>query len=198
MSANINTMHFLTRFRWPFDAERKRMNLIVVTAKNWAIGKDNDLLFSLPEDMKYFRQVSRGKTVVMGRKTLESFPGAKPLPNRRNLVLTRNSAYEKEGAAICHSEEELLSRLADTPEEEILIIGGGEIYARFLDRCHLAYVTRVETPVPDADQFFPDLSLRQEWKLLSQSEEKEQNGHRFRFCIYENQNPAQWKTLDKR
>lgn len=170
------------------------MNLIVNTAKDWAIGKDNNLLFSLPEDMKYFRQVSSGKTLIMGRKTLESFPGKKPLPNRRNLVLTRDSSYEKEGAFICHSEEELLSRLAGTPEEDILVIGGGEIYARFLDRCRLAYVTRVETPVPDADQFFPDLSLRPEWKLLSKSEEKEQNGYRFRFCIYENQNPAKWKN----
>ncbi|WP_434311652.1 dihydrofolate reductase [Hominifimenecus sp. rT4P-3] len=161
------------------------MNCIVVVASNWAIGKKNKLLFSLPEDMKHFRSHTLGKTVVMGRKTLESFPGGKPLPKRTNLVLTRDPSYQKEGVTVCHSKEEVLLAIKDLPEEDVMIIGGAEIYRLFLPECKRAYLTEVSASVPDADSFFPEISEQTGWKLISRSEEMTEGALRYRFCTYE-------------
>ena len=87
------------------------MNLIVAVDSNWAIGKENKLLVSIPQDMKFFRETTKGKVVAMGRKTLESFPGGQPLKNRTNIILTRNPNYQVKGAIICHSIEEVLEEL---------------------------------------------------------------------------------------
>ena len=161
------------------------MNCIVVVAANQAIGKENKLLFSLPEDMKHFRSHTLGKTVVMGRKTLESFPGAKPLPKRNNIVLTRDPSYNKEGVVICHSREEVLDAVKELPEDDVLIIGGAEIYRLFLPDCRKAFLTEVSVPVPDADSFFPELSEQTGWKLISRSDELKEGPFTYTFCTYE-------------
>ena len=104
------------------------MNLIVAADKNWGIGKDNKLLVSIPSDMKFFRQETMGKVVVMGRKTLESFPNGLPLKNRTNVVLTSDKNYQVKDAVIVHSIDEVLEELKKYDDDEIYVIGGGKVY----------------------------------------------------------------------
>ena len=130
------------------------MNLIVAVDKNWAIGKDNKLLVSIPDDMKFFRETTTGKVVVMGRKTLESFPNGKPLKNRVNIVLTRDPNYEVKDAIIVHSKDELDKELKKYNQEDIFVIGGESIYRLMLDDCQKAFVTYVDYAY-DADTYFP-------------------------------------------
>ena len=163
------------------------MDLIVAVSENWAIGRDGNLLFSLPTDMKYFRKMTAGRTLILGRRNLDSFPGGRPLPKRTNLVLTRDPDFRREGAVICHSAEEILSEAAARPEDA-MVIGGEEIYRMFLPRCRHAYVTRVEKAVPEADRHFPNLEELPGWEAVSVSEEFEESGIRFRFWTYVNQN----------
>ena len=111
------------------------MNLIAAADENWGIGKNGGLLAHISGDMKYFRETTKGKIVVMGRKTLESFPGGKPLKNRVNIVLTGNKDFVPEGVVICHSVEETLEKLKEYPKEDVFIIGGGMIYKAFLPWC---------------------------------------------------------------
>lgn len=160
------------------------MHLIVAVTQDWAIGREGGMLFHLPSDLKYFRAVTSGKTVLMGRATLESFPGGKPLPKRRNLVLTRDPGYTCEGAEILHSLEEAKALVAELPEDEVFVIGGQTIYDALLDDCRLAYITKIENTAP-ADRFFPNLDERPEWKLIREEEPIEENGCRFRFTVYE-------------
>ena len=108
------------------------MKIIVAADKNWGIGKDNKLLVSIPADMKMFRQETTGKVCVMGRKTLESFPGGLPLKNRTNIVLTRNENYKVKDAIIVHSIEELMEELKKYPAEDVYCIGGDTIYKQLL------------------------------------------------------------------
>lgn len=159
------------------------MNLIVAADENWKIGKDGGLLTHLPEDMKYFRETTRGKTVVMGRKTLESFPDGKPLKNRVNIVLTRNEEYRAEGVEICHDVGHALEGLKSCGEEEIFIIGGGMIYREFLPYCKKAYVTYLHRAF-DADTKFPNLDQDPAWSLESSSGAREYNGLLYEFRIY--------------
>ena len=152
---------------------------IVHADKEWGIGKNNDLLFSIPKDMKFFRETTTGKTVIMGRATLESFPNQKPLPKRRNIVITGNSDYEKEGAEIVHSVEEAAA-LADS---DAFVIGGSSIYRQMLDYCVTAYVTKVKAD-GNADCFFPDLDEDCNFELVYQSDPVEDNGYELTFCTY--------------
>lgn len=159
------------------------MNIIVAVGRNYGIGLNNDLIYNIPEDKKYFRSMTLGKTIVMGRKTLESMPNGNPLPKRRNVVLSRNTNYSAEGAEVCHSFEELNALLKGVPDEDIFIIGGAEIYNEFLPRCNVAYITWVEGE-KQADKFFPEIDKLPEWKLEEQSEENEYEGVKFTFCKY--------------
>ena len=117
------------------------MNLIVAADKNWGIGKDNKLLVSIPSDMKFFRQETMGKVVVMGRKTLESFPNGLPLKNRTNVVLTSDKNYQVKDAVIVHSIDEVLEELKKYDDDEIYVIGGGKVYEELLPYCDVALVT---------------------------------------------------------
>ena len=162
------------------------MNLIVAVDKNWGIGYQNSLLVRIPEDMKFFRSETIGKVVVMGRKTLESFPGGRPLNDRTNIVLTRNPAYQVKGAVVCHSVEEVLEELKKYPSEDVYITGGGSIYGEFLPYCQVAHVTRIDHAY-EADTYFPDIDAMPEWKLTGQSEEKTYFDLEFTFCRYERQ-----------
>lgn len=108
------------------------MNAIVVTDRAWAIGRDGDLLFSLPTDMRRFRSMTLDGTVILGRKTLDSFPGGKPLPRRRNIVITHNADFDREGAVIVSSLQEALDAAADEDPDKLWVIGGGSVYTALL------------------------------------------------------------------
>ena len=129
------------------------MNLIVNVDKNWAIGYKGRLLVSIPEDMKFFRSETTGKVVVLGRKTLATFPGGLPLKNRTNIILTRNPDFTAKGAVVCHDVEEALEELKKYPSEDVYIIGGDTIYRQFLPYCDVAHVTRTDHAY-DADAWF--------------------------------------------
>lgn len=160
------------------------MNLIVNVDKNWAIGLGSKLLVRIPQDMKYFRSMTTGHVVVMGRKTLESFPESKPLPNRANIVLTRDQGYQAPGAVVVHSMEELKEELKKYPGEEIFVIGGGQIYRELLPLCDKAYVTKVDRAF-DADVYFPDLDQDPQWKMTKVSEEQTYFDLEYVFAVYE-------------
>ena len=160
------------------------MNLIVNVDSNWAIGYRGKLLVSIPEDMKFFRSETTGKVVVLGRKTLDTFPGGQPLKNRTNIILTRNPNYQVKGAIICHSVEEVLEELKKYNSEDVYIIGGDSIYKEFLPYCDVAHVTRTDH-VYDADAWFPNLEEDPAWVLTGESEEKTYFDPEFRFCRYE-------------
>ena len=160
------------------------MNLIVNVDSNWAIGYRGKLLVSIQEDMKFFRSETTGKVVVLGRKTLDTFPGGQPLKNRTNIILTRNPNYQVKGAIICHSVEEVLEELKKYNSEDVYIIGGDSIYKEFLPYCDVAHVTRTDH-VYDADAWFPNLEEDPAWVLTGESEEKTYFDLEFRFCRYE-------------
>lgn len=160
------------------------MNLIAAVDKNWGIGRNNKLLVSIPEDMKFFREMTTGHVVVMGRKTLESFPGKQPLKDRVNIVLTQNVAYQVKGAIVVHDKEELMEQLAAYADEEIYVIGGESIYRLLLDECDVAYLTRIDYAY-DADAHFPDLDKDPEWELAEQTEEQTYFDLEYRFTRYE-------------
>ena len=157
------------------------MYAIVAADKNWGIGKDGDLLCHIPGDMKYFREKTMGATVVMGRKTLDSFPGGKPLPNRRNIVLTRSPEFERDGCEVVHGIDELSDLL--NGEKNVFVIGGAEIYSMLIGRCSGAFVTKIDEAF-DADRFFPDLDSDPGFELASESEPHEENGITYRFTEY--------------
>ena len=162
------------------------MNAIVAVDKNWAIGRDNDLLFSLPTDMKRFRTLTSGGTVLMGRKTLDSFPNGKPLPKRVNIVLTRNSEFAREGAVIVPDYAAALAAAAETEPDKVWVIGGGSVYAALLSQCKRVYLTIVDAVAEGADTFFPNLEELPEWEVESVSEPIEENGLTYRFVDYVN------------
>ena len=160
------------------------MNLIAAVDKNWAIGKNNQLLVRIPMDQKFFRETTTGKVVVMGRKTLESFPNGLPLKNRTNIVLTRNENYQVKDAIVVHSMEELREELKKYNSEDIYIIGGEQIYNALVDECDVAHITKIEYAY-DADAYFPNLDEKPEWKIVADSEEQTYFDLEFFFYKYE-------------
>ena len=162
------------------------MNAIVVVDENWGIGRDGALLFSLPTDMKRFRTLTLGGTVLMGRKTLESFPGGRPLPKRRNVVLS-TGLEAIEGAELVHSMDALRLAAEGEDPERVFVIGGGSVYAALLPYCRRALVTRAEA-CGDADTFFPNLDKLPGWEVEKESEPITENGITYRFVDYINKN----------
>lgn len=160
------------------------MNLIVAVDKNWAIGKDNGLLVSIPADMKFFRETTIGKVVVMGRKTLESFPGGQPLKKRTNIVLTRDKNYSVKDAIVVHNIEELLEELKKYEQEEIYVIGGESIYRALLPYCNLAHVTKINHAYA-ADTYFPNLDEMEDWEITGVSDEQTYFSLEYEFVRYE-------------
>lgn len=161
------------------------MNIIVNVSKNWAIGKDNGLLFHISQDMKFFKSHTQGKTVVMGRKTLESLPGGNPLPNRKNIVLTRDPIFQKEGVTVYHSIDELLKNIGIAESFDTYVIGGESIYRELAPYCSMAYVTKVDAKADGADAFMVDLDNDPKWKVTDESEDFEEKGYKFKFVTYE-------------
>lgn len=160
------------------------MNLIVAVDKNWAIGLKNKLLISIPADMKFFRETTMGKVVVMGRKTLESFPGGQPLKKRTNIVLTRDKNYQVKDAIVVHTVEALLEELKKYDEEEIYVIGGESIYRQLLPYCKVAHVTKINHAY-EADTYFPNLDEMEEWEITGVSEEQTYFNLEYEFVKYE-------------
>ena len=169
------------------------MKLIAAVDANWAIGREGDLLCHIPGDLKYFKEKTLDKVVVMGRVTLESLPGGKPLKNRINIVLSGNPDYapEFENLILCRSQEELFALLkSDFADKEIMIIGGERIYREFLHWCEEAYITKMEKAF-EADRYFENLDELENWELSTSSELHEENGIPYRFTIYRNNSPVE-------
>lgn len=162
------------------------MRAIVNADKNWGIGFRNQLLVHIPSDMRFFREKTTGNVVVMGRKTLESLPGGRPLADRDNIVMTRDPAFKVKGAAVVHSVEELQQLLADIDTDRVYVIGGAEIYRLLLPYCDTAFVTRVDYAY-QADAYFPDLDASPEWELTAESEEQTCHDMEFTFRTYKRQ-----------
>ncbi len=158
---------------------------IVHADKEWGIGKGNDMMFSLPKDMKFFRETTMGHTVVMGGNTLRSFPNQKPLKNRVNIVLSRGQV--RDDCVIVRSYDELKTAMKARENEDIFVIGGGEIYRELLPYCHGAYVTKVDA-IGGAEVFFPNLDIHPDFVCVEESEPMDDNGLTIRFTKYENKN----------
>lgn len=155
------------------------MQAIVAVSRSWGIGKGGDLLFRLPSDLRRFKAMTTGHTVIMGRKTLDSLPGGKGLPHRRNLVLSRQSDFAPDRAEVIHSVEDILK----TAEDDAFVIGGQQVYEQLLPYCARVYVTKVLAD-PEADAFFPDLDKLPEWKVASTGEMLTENGLSFQYVEY--------------
>ena len=155
------------------------MQAIVAVSENWGIGRGGDLLFHLHGDLQRFKALTSGHTVVMGRKTLQSLPSGRGLPNRRNLVLTRDKDFIARRAEVVYSIEELLAQAG----EDAFCIGGGELYRELLPYCSRVYVTRVEAAA-EADTFFPDLDADPGWRVADESAPITEDGIAYRFVEY--------------
>lgn len=160
------------------------MNLILAADKNWAIGYRGGLLAHIHGDMKFFREMTTGKTVVMGRKTLESLPGGKGLPNRKNYVLTTRPDYQAENAEVVHTEEELKKALSGEEPENVFVIGGAQVYEELLPQCDTCYITKIDAEYP-ADRYFRNLDEDPAFELAYESERMEEKGTEYRFLRYE-------------
>ena len=156
------------------------MELIVAVYDDWGIGKNGTQPIALSADRKFFRETTRGATVIVGRKTLADFPGGRPLPNRVNVVLTRQD-IAIDGVIICHSPQEAVEFVKDT--SKAMVIGGGSIYKQMLPYCDTAYVTKVHAQ-PESDTFFPNLDQDPQWDLAQVLQSGEENGIAYEMCLY--------------
>lgn len=160
------------------------MNLIVAVDSNWAIGNKNQLLVRIPADHKYFREITTGKVVVLGRKTLETFPQGMPLKNRTNIILSTNPDYHVKDVIVVHSLEELFEELKQYDTKDVYIIGGASVYRELLPYCDVAHVTKIDRAY-EADSYFPNLDQMEEWQITADSEEQTYFDLEYRFLKYE-------------
>lgn len=166
------------------------MNAIVAVDNHWAIGNKGSLLVRIPMDQKYFREKTIGKVVILGRKTLATFPNGLPLAGRTNIVMSRNPNLQVKGAVVVHSREELFRELKAYATEDIFVIGGSDIYELLLPYCDTVYATKIDYRYA-ADAYFPDLDKLPDWKMTEEGEENTYFDLEFAFCKYENQNPLE-------
>lgn len=155
------------------------MNLIVAVDENWAIGKGGDQLVYIRADLKRFKELTTGHPVILGRKTLATFPGGRPLKGRANLILSATPGYEVEGAQVFADVDSLLA----TATEDAFVIGGESVYRALLDRCDTAYVTKIQAAFP-ADRYFPDLDAHPDWEAVETEAVQEEEGIRFQYVTY--------------
>lgn len=160
------------------------MNLIAVVDKNWAIGMNGKQLVTIPEDMKFFRDETYGKVLVMGRKTLEALPGGRILESRKNIILSTDPNYQVKDATVCHSIDELLEELKKYDTKDIYIIGGQKIYEQMLEYCDVAHITKVDYKY-EADTYCPNLDQAKDWKVTMMSDEKTYFDICYEFVKYE-------------
>ncbi|MBO5238142.1 MAG: dihydrofolate reductase [Lachnospiraceae bacterium] len=164
------------------------MNAIVAVDNHWAIGNKGSLLVRIPMDQKMFRETTIGKVVILGRKTLATFPNGLPLQGRTNIVMSRNPNLKVKGAVVVHSKEELFEELKQYASEDIFVIGGSDIYDMLVPYCKTAYVTKIDYRYA-ADAYFPNLDEKPEWQMTEEGEEITYFDLEFAFCKYENANP---------
>lgn len=162
------------------------MKAILHADKNWGIGKGNGLMFSIPADMKFFKQKTTGNVIVMGSNTLKSFPGGRPLKDRVNIVLSR-SMEKRDDCVIVRSLEELFAEIKKYDTDRVFVVGGAMMYRTLLPYCDEVLVTKVDA-VGDADTFFENLDKNSDFELVFQSEPEVTNGYTIRFTTYKNKN----------
>ena len=160
------------------------MNIIVAVDENWAIGYRGDLLVRIPADHKMFRNETIGKVVVLGRKTMDTFPGGLPLAGRTNIVLTRNPEYQVKDAIVVHPVEELLAELKNYDTKDVYVIGGDSVYSQLLPYCDTAHVTKIDRSY-EADTYFPNLDASGEWEITAESDEQSYFDTTYHFLKYE-------------
>lgn len=163
------------------------MILIFAVDNNWNIGYDGDLLYKISEDLKRFRRLTEGNIIIMGRRTFESLPDKKALPNRINIVITRDKEYKAEGATVINSLEELfplLKELNPNNEMDNFIIGGGEIAKQTISYCNKAYITKIFKFFENADTFIPNLDLLDDWKIVKESQVYKQDDLEYKYVDY--------------
>lgn len=160
------------------------MNLVAAVDQNWAIGMKNRLLVRIPEDMDGFRRRTVGKVIVMGRRTLEGFPGGQPLAQRTNIILTRKRNFKAKGAVIVHSIGELMADLAQYDSGDVYVVGGEQVFRQLLDACDTAYITKLDYSY-QADAHFPDLDKNEEWEITAESGEHTYFSLEYKFVKYE-------------
>lgn len=160
------------------------MKLIVAVDKNWGIGYQNKLLVRIPADQRFFRSETINKAVIMGRKTLESFPNGRPLKQRLNVVISSDPEYQVKDAVVVHSVEEALEAVKDYRTEDVYVIGGASIYEQMLPHCDTAHVTKIDYAYT-ADTYFPNLDEKKDWVLTGESEEQTYYDLIYTFCKYE-------------
>ena len=157
------------------------MDLVVNVTENWGIGNQNELLVAISADLKRFRQLTTGRTVILGRKTLDTFPGGRPLKNRRNLILSRNPDFKVEGGEVYPGLEELMAHVTDP--DNTYVVGGAMVYNTMIGQCDRAYVTKIDAEYP-ADCWFPNLDADPNWEVEWEGEELEHDGVKYRYVNY--------------
>lgn len=160
------------------------MNFIVAVTNDYAIGKDNNLLFHLPTDLKYFKQTTLNKVVVMGERTYHSLP-KRPLPNRINIVLSDNPKFYDDNIIIVNNVDKLFAEVKKYNPDDVFVTGGASVYNLLMDYCSKAYITKIDKVVP-ADTYINNIEKMPNWKLVSKSEKYNENGLDFEFLIFEN------------
>ena len=160
------------------------MKAIAAVDSNWGIGYKNELLVSIPADMRFFKQETTGKVVIMGKKTLESFPGGRSLKGRTNICLTNDMNFKDPEALVFHSVEEVLEEVEKYNTDDVYIIGGESIYKQFLQYCDVAHITKIDYKY-QADAFFPNLDTMDEWYIKGESEEQTYYDLEYTFVKYE-------------
>ena len=166
------------------------MNFIVAVDKNWGIGFKNNLLVKIPADMKFFREMTTGKVVIMGRKTLKTFPNGLPLKNRTNIVLTENRDFKIKDAVIAYSVDEVLKLIASYDPADVFCIGGESVYKQFLPFCDTVHATCIDQAF-EADAFFPNLDEDPDWFIAADSDEQTYFDLEYTFRLYRRKNEEQ-------
>lgn len=159
------------------------MKAIVAVDQNWGIGKSGQLLMHLPGDLKYFKEKTMGKTIIVGRKTLESFPGGRPLPGRKNIVLSENQEYDPQNCLVCNDLDSIFAQIANIDGEDIFVVGGACIYEMFLPYCDEIFITRIQESF-EADKHFPNLDLMDDFEKTWMSQPIEEKGVQYHFEKY--------------
>lgn len=160
------------------------MNFIVAVSQDFAIGKDNNLLFNLPSDLKYFKEKTLNKVVIMGDRTYLSLP-KRPLPKRINIVLSKHGVEVPEGVIVVGSFEELFKELENYDSKDVFVCGGASVYNALMDYCEFAYITKIEKVVP-ADTYIENIDKKSNWEIVESSQKQTENGLDFKFVLYKN------------
>jgi dihydrofolate reductase len=164
------------------------MNIIVAVDEKWGIGKNGTQTVVIPEDRRHFRKLTDGAAVIVGHRTLLDFPGGKPLPCRKNIVITRNKDLKIDGAVVVNSLDELFKQLDGTDPDKVFVIGGDSVFKMLLPYCKYAYVTKIMVS-PESDAFFPNLDRLENWSLADAGTPKEHEGITYAFQVYINKSP---------